>query len=65
MQRAKELRQEAECFVRAAAFLQLSAERKLRLAAEIERIDGTRGRAGGVTAVPPLRLAGQPSRGDE
>lgn len=58
MTRADELRAEADCLARAAGFLTASAERKRRLAAEMERIDGAEGRLGGGDAEPPPRLAG-------
>lgn len=47
MNRAKELRDEADTFDRVAAYLFASAERKRSLANEIERIDAAGVRMGG------------------
>lgn len=53
MQRANELREEAEAFDRAAAFLTHQAMAKRRIADQIELIDnGAEGRGGGSNPLP-------------
>lgn len=53
MERANELREEADTFETVAAFLFASAERKRRIADEIERIDdGAGSRKGGGNSYP-------------